>query len=340
MSRLKKRNNYSKVKGVTKYNVEEMYSELLEHYSTISLRSRQLVERLISEKMAQGLSREEAIFELYKEIVTKRKALFPEEEGRTELERSLIRLKRELDRTSNRFLAAIITCTFLTIALSFFFPGFLLILIILVIGLAIVSTSRSIAWSFDEDIVIEKGGSYINEVIELVPLVFQELTLQEITHERKDNKLTIRLHLEKSVLEHSGRSTVSKLVELGDFIIEAEFKKLGKDLVVNVKYRSQVKLSHANIAAEAYERVVVAFRSAIRESFERVRLRKAITLDFVKLAKLMASTGVIVKAIKCPNCGANIDLPKKGDTVKCPYCNATIKAIDVYEMIKELLKEL
>jgi len=317
-----------------------MYSELLKHYSMISLRSRQLVEELISRKMTQGLSREKAIAELYDEIVSVKGITLSEEEGKSELERSLIKFRRERDKVLNRILFAVITGIPLAIILSFIFSGFIFLFIIATVTLAIMLTSKNIKWSFDESIVIKEGGSYANEVMELVPLIFQELTLQEVFHEREGEKLTLKLHLEKSVLERSGRSTVSELVELGDFIIKAVFKELNEDLVVNVKYESQVKLYHVDVATEAYERVVVAFRSAVRESFERVRFRKIITLDFVKLAKLMASTGVIIKAIKCPNCGANVELPEKGDTVKCSYCNATIKAIDVYEMIKKLLKEV
>ena len=327
---------------MARHDIERMYSELIERYSTISLRSRQLTEKLISEKMEQGLSREEAIIELYKEMISKRE-IFPSEEGGTELEKSLVRLKRELDKVSKIILIPTVIGIPLVIVLSFIF-GFLLvllpILVTMMIVLGITSTSKSVTWSFNEKIVIEGGGDYVSEVIELIPLIFQELTLQEIFHERKDNKLVIKLYLEKSILKSSKRSTAFELVKLGNFIIEASFEELKGDLVGNVKYRGQVKLSHVNIAAEAYERVIVAFRSAVRESFERARLKKAITLDFVKLAELMTSTGVIVKAIKCPNCGANVELPEKGDTVKCPYCNATIKAIDVYGMIKRLLKEL
>lgn len=63
-----------------------------------------------------------------------------------------------------------------------------------------------------------------------------------------------------------------------------------------------------------------------------------ITIDFTELAKFIASTGLIITAVRCSYCNGRIGLPEKGDITKCLYCNSVIKAIDVYKIVKDLLK--
>ena len=80
------------------------------------------------------------------------------------------------------------------------------------------------------------------------------------------------------------------------------------------------------------------FRSSLNEVVKRARLEKIATIDFSGIVELIAKYGIVVEEIKCPVCNGNIELPKEGNVTKCPYCGATIEAIDVYKIIKDLIK--
>ena len=338
--------------------VERLYEELVRYYSHVSLMSRQVVDRLIQKKIARGLTREEAIIELYNEVFSQEAEKTTEVKVKRDLEEALSSLKvRSKGLETGMLLIFGLLSLFVFIiflaspwaAMEVFFLLFLFVII-----MAIVPSHTRTSWRFSEEIVVEEAGEYINEVIKEVPTIFQEITLQNVSYKVRNHTLSMKLYLEKTIIERSmshiptgqglvvsvRSSETTKLVDLGYFSIEADFEKRNGDLVVRVTYKGNPPLAHGDIAAEVYERVIVAFRSAIRKSYEKLKPKKVVTIDFVELAKLIASLGIVMKAIKCPNCGANVDLPEKGDVVKCPYCNTAIKAIDVYEMVKKLLKEV
>jgi len=308
--------------------------------------------------MSRGLTREEAIIELYNEVFTREVEEVPEAEVKRDLEEALSDLRvRSKSLETGMFLIFGLLSLFtfiIFLASPWAAMGVFFLLFLFVTVMAIAPSYTRTSWRFSEEIVVEGAGEYVSEVIKEIPIIFQEITLQNVSYRVRDHTLTMKLHLEKTVIERStshvptgqglvisvGSSETAKLVDLGYFNIKADFERRNDDLVVRVMYEGSPPLARGDVAAEVYERVIVAFRSAIRESYERLKPKKVVTVDFVELAKLVASLGIVMKAVKCPNCGANVDLPEKGDVVKCPYCNTTIKAIDVYEMVKKLLKEV
>ncbi len=62
-----------------------------------------------------------------------------------------------------------------------------------------------------------------------------------------------------------------------------------------------------------------------------------LVLDFSSLKEQMAKGGLVVQTIKCPTCGASVDLPSNGNTTKCQYCQSTIYAADLFEKLKVML---
>jgi len=56
-------------------------------------------------------------------------------------------------------------------------------------------------WVFRENLVVKGAGGQWREVAELVPKVFQKLTLQNVEWRLEGNKLTMKMKLESSVLE-------------------------------------------------------------------------------------------------------------------------------------------
>jgi ribosomal protein S27AE len=78
-------------------------------------------------------------------------------------------------------------------------------------------------------------------------------------------------------------------------------------------------------------------RCAELKEQERRQDKVQLVLDFSALKEQMAKGGLVVQTIKCPTCGANVDLPAKGNTIKCQYCQSTIYAADLFEKLKEML---
>lgn len=63
-------------------------------------------------------------------------------------------------------------------------------------------------------------------------------------------------------------------------------------------------------------------------------------IDFSFLRAEMQRGGLTLHVIKCPSCGANVDLPSEGNRFSCQYCRSTIHAMDVFERVKGLLDGL
>jgi len=86
-----------------------------------------------------------------------------------------------------------------------------------------------------------------------------------------------------------------------------------------------------------------------RDEVERLRAKRVeelrrrerpVIVDFSALRDIFERGGISTFVPKCPNCGAPIQLPESGESVKCPYCGATIYAKDILERLKELMSKL
>jgi ribosomal protein S27AE len=145
--------------------------------------------------------------------------------------------------------------------------------------------------------------------------------------------------LETSVIEHSQYGSYARSVNLGPFTVEALFEDKNGDLVVQIRYHGEPPVMRGSIAAEQYEKIITAFRLAVEDACAQQTSQSKNISDFAQLAELLASKGIVVAEVRCPYCGASIELPKEGDTVKCPYCGATLKVIDVYKVLLEIFRE-
>ena len=63
-----------------------------------------------------------------------------------------------------------------------------------------------------------------------------------------------------------------------------------------------------------------------------------VNLDFTWLRGEMERGGLLLSAVKCPQCGGNLELPKSGDVVNCKYCGSSVHAVDVFDKLKSLIK--
>jgi len=66
--------------------------------------------------------------------------------------------------------------------------------------------------------------------------------------------------------------------------------------------------------------------------------RLHVTLDFSFLKTYMEKGGLIMKVLKCPECGGTIEFPETGTQTKCTHCGKSIHAQDIFEKVKSLLE--
>lgn len=71
---------------------------------------------------------------------------------------------------------------------------------------------------------------------------------------------------------------------------------------------------------------------------EKKKERLHVTLDFSFLKTYMEKGGLIMKILKCPECGGTIEFPETGTQTKCTHCGKSVYAQDVFEKVKSLLE--
>ncbi|MGC9086855.1 MAG: hypothetical protein ACP5IT_11740 [Thermoproteota archaeon] len=310
----------------------EKYEKLLDLYSKIwGSRGSLILENKLEERIKQGLGREEAINKLYEEEIGDIK------EGYKPLEEFL----QSLEGWSGGFAFFYFLFYFLLIVITiigaqagvaflilFGLIGFLSFPVVL---LMLANTTAN--FEFKEEIRLENFASYLPDIKSLLPSVYQKVTLQKIFYSYNDD-LEIRFKPDEKFDSEANRKIVK------EFSIHVSFKTEKEDLILSVTYIGSVFRGGGTIASRFYRKVVLSFRASVNEAAERIKAEKAVKINFPEIIELIAKYGIIVKEIKCPVCGGKIDLPKEGRTAKCPYCGATIEAIDVYRIIKDLIREL
>jgi len=324
---------------------KRMYEELISFYRRHYIRPQKALDRDIAERVSAGMTWEEAVASLYRETFGVEREFPWEVLAETSLEAALERLKGGEGSVQGLYLVLMLFIVVLFLAAAFSGgPNAALAAWMLAFfaGLAFMFAQNLLwtTWVFRETLVVEGAGGQWREVAELVPKVFQKLTLQHVDWGLEGNKLTMKMKLEKSVLERGQEGSRAVAVDLGSFTVEAVFEDRGGNLVVSAFYRGEPPVARGGLAAEVYERVIVAFRSSLDEAWSQLKPKAVAVFDFAKLAELLASRGLVVAAVRCPYCGGSVELPKEGDTTKCPYCGTTLKAIDLYKVLMEMFKVL
>jgi hypothetical protein len=89
------------------------------------------------------------------------------------------------------------------------------------------------------------------------------------------------------------------------------------------------------------ENLVLRIRDRLMEiEEERKREKTQLILDFSFLKSILEKGGVVMQSMRCPSCGANLQMPKSGTTVKCDYCGTSVNAIDIFERLRKLLANI
>jgi len=248
-----------------------MYEELVSRYRRYYLQPRKVLDREIAKRVSAGMSWEEAVESLYREILEARREA-PREEVEGGLETALESLKRAEGELRGIYLALALILMLLLLAAAFSGnPGSALAVwllgVLLLVSLSVAQSAARREWVYRENLIVRGAGGRWREVAELVPKVFQKLTLQNVEWGLEGNKLTMKIRLEKSVVERGQGGSHTVTADLGPFVVEAVFEDMGGDLAVNALYRGEPPVARGSLAAEVYERVIVAFRSSLDEAW-------------------------------------------------------------------------
>jgi DNA-directed RNA polymerase subunit RPC12/RpoP len=81
------------------------------------------------------------------------------------------------------------------------------------------------------------------------------------------------------------------------------------------------------------------FKDMVLEQIKaKTQEKMPLFIDFSFLKTYIEKGGMILTALKCPQCNAPIEMPKDGTETVCSYCGSTIYAQDIFEKIKKLLE--
>ena len=85
------------------------------------------------------------------------------------------------------------------------------------------------------------------------------------------------------------------------------------------------------------------FYNSISETIRREKEKdkglpeKITVIDFSSIKEYLKNGGVVMQTFKCPGCGASLEFPDNVDTTTCQYCGNKIKAVDLFEKIRNLI---
>ena len=110
--------------------------------------------------------------------------------------------------------------------------------------------------------------------------------------------------------------------------------------------RSKLKMEEESLRKEymdierEYNRILEDIVEKLNRTEKIEKRETTIVADFSFLKDIIGQKGVILEPLKCPVCGAPLDLPDEGNILICPYCGTKIKAVDVFDKIKSILGEI
>jgi ribosomal protein S27AE len=90
---------------------------------------------------------------------------------------------------------------------------------------------------------------------------------------------------------------------------------------------------------QSWKNNVISAIDARKKQIEQEKKREHvhILLDFTFLKGYIKDGGLVLQKVQCPACGAPIELPDSGQTIKCGHCGGTVYAQDIFEKVKSLI---
>jgi hypothetical protein len=141
--------------------------------------------------------------------------------------------------------------------------------------------------------------------------------------------------------------SVSYTANLEDITSLAMGKAGLVDTLMIMHTGQNIEFSDLNSFKPSIRALFPTFNTAISQKKNQIRLeqeriqsqqRVQIVLDFSALKDVMSKGGLVMTSYKCTNCGGKLEIPEAGQVLSCKYCGISIKPVDIFEKIKNLLQ--
>jgi LSD1 subclass zinc finger protein len=91
-----------------------------------------------------------------------------------------------------------------------------------------------------------------------------------------------------------------------------------------------VKTSPDGVSVELLRELIIKLRNE-----KTLGPKVGTMLDFAWLSKIIKQESLSIRPIKCPSCGAPLDMPSSGRYVKCSHCGVVVQVTDIIDLIKD-----
>jgi len=83
----------------------------------------------------------------------------------------------------------------------------------------------------------------------------------------------------------------------------------------------------------------IDFKDMVMEQIKStIQNENKVTIDYSFLKTYLDKGGILLTTLRCPHCGAPIEIPNGGNNVKCKHCGNLILAIDLLDRISRITK--
>jgi hypothetical protein len=103
--------------------------------------------------------------------------------------------------------------------------------------------------------------------------------------------------------------------------------------------KDNIEVAQDNRAFNRVQGMIFGQQRKKRERIQREKQREhvQVVLDFSSIRETLSKGGVVMSSFKCPQCAGSLELPETGKQTTCKYCGASIKPIDIFEKIKNIV---
>ena len=103
--------------------------------------------------------------------------------------------------------------------------------------------------------------------------------------------------------------------------------------------RGSIEVATDNHAFARVQGMIFGQQRKKRERLQKEKQREhvQVVLDFSSIRETLSKGGVVMSSFKCPQCAGALELPEAGKQTNCKYCGASIKPIDIFEKIKNIV---
>lgn len=100
-----------------------------------------------------------------------------------------------------------------------------------------------------------------------------------------------------------------------------------------------VEVARDNRAFSKVQGIIFRQQQRKRERIHKEKQRDhvQVVLDFSSIRDTLSKGGVVISSLKCPQCSGPLELPEEGKQTTCKYCGASIRPVDIFDKIKNLV---